>query len=339
MLETRIIDIIEGKRKAPITKALLTVMGQCYRFGSFMRHTLYDWVIPTTKLPIPVISVGNIVAGGSGKTPFVAYLAKALAQKKVAIATRGYRRKNRKTVVVKEKTTAAEAGDEPLMLARQLTEATVIVDRAREFSGFLAKEMYGAEILILDDGMQYRPLEKDLEIVVMHADDLFGKDHFLPRGYLRDSPKRLKTAHLIIVNGIQNREQYEIIDERLSHLSSAPVVAMNQSVINSVEVASKKIATFCAVAHPKRFYDTLKNLGCDIIDKEEKPDHIAFTKEEIVRLCNRASSAQVIVCTEKDFVKLPTDLSLSIPLIPLRIEVEPFFGQEHLETILQRLLS
>ena len=336
VLETHILDLIEGRKSSPVAKALLGAMSQCYRAGVSLRHFAYDWIIPIAQLQIPVISVGNIVAGGSGKTPFVEYLAKALAPKKVAILSRGYRRKSRKTVVVKEWTSPEECGDEPYLLAQKVPEATVIVDADRAFAGLLA-QILDADLVLLDDGMQHRKLNRDIEIAVMHADDLFGKAHFLPRGLLRDSPKRLKNAHHIILGGVRDEEHFSKLEKLIRHYSNAPITAMELFVENSTKLASKKVVAFSAIANPKRFHNTLKSLGCDIILSEEKPDHTAFTEEEIQRLANLAKGAECLVCTEKDAVKLPKNLHLHLPVIPVRISLTPTFGKEHLEKRIQEV--
>lgn len=335
-LETHILDIIEGKKKAPLTKALLGVISQGYRAGVALRHFAYDWILPTTKLKIPVISIGNIVAGGTGKTPFVEYLAQNFAPKKVAIATRGFRRKSKKTIVIKEDTPVEDCGDEPYLLAQKLPDSIVIVDDSRAFAGYLA-QIYGAEILILDDGMQHRQLHRDLEIVMMHAEDLFGKKHFLPAGLLRDSPKRLKTAHHIILTGVQNEEHFSEIQTLLAKYTSASITAMQLSVENQLEFMNKKVAAFCAIANPSRFYQTLESMGCKVISSIQKPDHISFTKEELEDFSKKNKEAECLVCTEKDFVKIPKDLLITLPIIPVQISYFPVFGKEFLEKRIQEV--
>lgn len=335
-LETHILDIIEGRKKAPLIKALLGLIAQGYRAGVAVRHFGYDWIIPSTKLKVPVISIGNIVAGGTGKTPFVIYLAKALHPKKIAIATKGYRRNCKKTVIVKKDTSPHMCGDEPFLLSQKLPEATVIVDESRAFAGYLA-QIYGAEVLLLDDGMQHRQLHRDMEIVVMHSDDLFGKGNYLPAGLLRDSPRRLKRATHIILNGIHDEEHFAKVTELLASYTSAPITAMDIVIENKEEVAGKKVACFCGIASPSRFKSTLARLGCEIESSIEKPDHVAFTKEELETFCSKVKGADCLVCTEKDFVKLPKDLTLPLPIVAVRISHIPSFGKESLEKRIQEV--
>jgi tetraacyldisaccharide 4'-kinase len=337
-IETRVIDIIEGKKAAPVTKALLKMMSECYRCGVALRNFAYDFVLTQTKLSIPVVSVGNIVAGGTGKTPFIHYLAKALGESQVAILSRGYRRSGKGTVVVKSETTPEECGDEPALLFQKLPHAHIIVDPNRVQSGMIAQTL-GAKVILLDDGMQHRQLHRNIEIGVMDARDLFGRGHFLPRGFLRDSPKRLSKADLIILNGV--KEDLESLTSRIRHYTQAPITVMELVVENNIELASKKVGLFCAIAAPDRFKDTLKNMCCDIVFQEIKADHLPFTQEEVERLAVLAHDhgAECLVCTEKDRVKLPKDLKLSIPLVVAKIALKPTFGKEHLEKIIQEVLQ
>lgn len=338
MVEMRILEIIEGKRSAPLTKALLNLLSQGYRAGIALRHFAYDFFIPATKLSPTVISIGNIVAGGTGKTPFVQYLSKALGESKVAILSRGYRRKGIKTTLVKENTPIEESGDEPALLAQKLPQARVIVGANRIVSGMIAQSI-GAQIILLDDGMQHRQLHRDIEIGIMDARDLFGKGHYLPRGFLRDSPKRLAKADLIILNGVKDQTHFDSLTAQIRQYSQAPITAMSLIVENSPLLASKKVAAFCGIAAPDRFIDTLKTLGCDIVLLERKGDHLPFDQEELEQLANRAHDlgAECLVCTEKDAIKLPKKIPLRLPLIAVKIALKPTFGCEHLEKIIKEV--
>ena len=340
-LETKILDIIAGKKTAPVAKGLLNVLSRAYHAGIIIRHAAYDWVIPQQKLPLPVISVGNIVAGGTGKTPFVRYLAFEIGKrKKVAVLSRGYRRKGKSHLLVKEGMDPKECGDEPAWLAQKLPNANVIVGTDRGYTGWIA-QILNSEVILLDDGMQYLALARDYEIALMHADDLFGKGFYLPRGLLRDSPKQLSKARLIVVGGVQDEEEYEKLKQELSRYSSAPITVMSLQIENGDAFASKKVAAFSAIAHPHRFYDTLKSLGCSLIETLEHPDHIPFELQEIEYLANRAfdQGAEILACTEKDAVKLPENLRLRLPIIPMEITLVPTFGKEHLAHLIEEVIQ
>ena len=236
--------------------------------------------------------------------------------------------------------TPLECGDEPYWLAKTLPKARVLVGSDRVYSGYVA-QVLDVDLILLDDGMQYRRLQRDIEIGVMHADDLFGSGFYLPRGLLRDSPKRLSKADLIIVNGVENEEQFERVEKEIRPYTNAPITAMKLDVENGSLFASKKVAAFSAIAKPKRFHNTLKSLGCEIVESIENPDHVPFEKEEIEHLANRAldKGADLLVCTEKDAVKLPEGMSVRLPIKPLEITLSPVFGKENIEQIIKEVLA
>lgn len=320
-----------------LPKTLLRLMSLTYQGSVATRHFAYDWILPSTKLSIPVISVGNIVAGGTGKTPTTYFLAKYLIEKgkKVAILSRGYKRKSKKTLLVKEGMSPEECGDEPLWLATLLPKAFVLVGASRSQTGRLA-EALGAEVILLDDGMQHRPLQRDIEIGVMHNGDLFGGGHFLPLGLLRDHPRRLANAHLIFLTGISSAEEYEKAKAKVAPYTRAPLIAMEQTILNGSEITSKKVASFCAIGAPSRFQTTLRSLGCTVVEALENPDHDPFSPEELELLANRAFNrgATHLVCTEKDAVKLPHDLKTRLPIHVLKTALSPTFGKQHIQDIL-----
>lgn len=333
-LETKLHEILSGEKKAPFAKSFFYFLSQGYRAGVALRHLAYDYLIPTRAAPAFTISVGNIVAGGTGKTPIVHYLAKRLSEKgRVAILSRGYKRQSKEALIAKEGMGPKELGDEPYWLSQSLPGVEVIVGSDRIFSAHLA-QMADRNILLLDDGMQYRRLEKDLEIVVMRASDLFGGGFYLPRGWLRDTPRRLKAAHLILLTGVQNSSQFGRLKATLSRYTDAPVTSMQLQVENGEEIRGKQIASFCAIANPSRFEKTLESLGCDVLKSLKKPDHEPFEEKELREL---AKSAPLLVCTEKDAVKLPKPLLDALPIFPLRISYQPQFGKEHLEQIIQEV--
>ncbi len=337
-IEQKITNIIEGKRPAPVARPLLKAISEGYRSLVALRNLSYDLGLPQTKLPIPVISIGNIVAGGTGKTPCTLFLAQQFSPKQVAILSRGYKRKKKTPLEIEADTPYEDCGDEPRLLKDKLPNCRVYVAKNRASSGLLAVKE-GAEILLLDDGMQHRKLYRSYDLVVVDAEDPFGKGHFLPRGYLRDSPKRLKKARLIFLFGIRDEHHFQEVERHLRPYTEAPLVAMQKTIENRVELSSKKVASFCAIASPHRFEKSIKSLGCDIVGQWEKPDHDPFFVEELQQFANRAKSkgAECLVCTEKDAVKLPKDLMLGLPLIPMRIALKPYIGKHHLDTFIQEV--
>lgn len=339
-LESHIISIIEGEKEAPISKALMRLVSGGYRTGSLFHRMAYDFLLPKTRLSLPVISVGNIVAGGSGKTPFIHYLAKELAPKKVAILSRGYKRKSNKTLVVTEDMLAEECGDEPKLLKHKLPEVSILVGKDRAYLGLQASAL-GAEILLIDDGLQHRKLHRDVEIITMEANNLFGGGHFLPYGYLRDSPKSLSYAHLIVLSGVKDKKHFNDIEKKLRKWTDAPIISMKAIYENREEIAGKKVGGFCAIARPQRFFKTLESLGCEVVSSSCKPDHDPFSTKELAILAQQAKEkgAERLVCTEKDAIKWSQALELALPITPLQMVLEPQFGGQHLETLIHGVRS
>ncbi|HSW86225.1 MAG TPA: tetraacyldisaccharide 4'-kinase [Rhabdochlamydiaceae bacterium] len=347
LFERWILDIIEEKKSFPLVKSFLYGASTIYRLASASKHIAHEkkW-LKAKKASIPVISIGNIVAGGTGKTPLVRLLAAELVKdKKVAILTRGYRSAIEHSGEVVEisseigaRIPVALCGDEPRMLAVQVPEAQVWVGKDRKESARRAA-IAGADVAILDDGMQYRSLERNFEIVSMDAEDLFGKGYFLPRGFLRDHPRRLSEADLIVVNPIRDKGHYDEIQARLSTYTESPIVGMRLRIDHAQEWCHKKIGAFCALAKPDRFFATLKQAGSMIVHSLTALDHMPIPKKHLENFSNASAEqgAEVLVCTEKDWVKLPEHLKLSLPIVILKTSLEIVFGQESWQGLIQKI--
>ncbi len=312
-LEKRMKEILEGRRRG---KTALWLLSLLYQAGVRLRHRMYRLhLISSEKVPAVVVSIGNIVAGGTGKTPLVHFLAQELSKEnKVAILSRGYKSqaefKTEPTLVTLSRT-AEEVGDEPLWLAQKFPHVQVWVGRDRVQSARKALE-HGVEILILDDGFQYRKLHRDFEVLVVAGEAPLSNGHFLPRGYLRDLPSRLHCANLIAVMGSQKLEL------------SIPQVLFERT--SPVSLVGKKVSLFCAIANPGRFLNQVQAAGARIVVSLIKPDHDSFSFQEIEDLALR-SKADLLVCTEKDFVKLPS-FKTSIPLLPIPLQLSISQGDE-----------
>ncbi len=307
-LETRMKEILDGKRKG---KRALWLLSMLYKTGVKLRHTAYQSrLLPIHRVPAVVVSVGNIVAGGTGKTPLVHLLASTLANDHtVAILSRGYASEAEEwdePTRVEPGMSADEVGDEPLWLAQKLPAVQVWAGRDRVKSAQKAVEN-GAEIILLDDGFQHRRLHRDFDLVVT-GDQPYSNGHFLPRGYLRDLPSRLENADLIAVMGNQKLD----VD--------VPQVVFERKI--SANLQGKKVALFCAIANPHRFIQAVETLGGEMVNTYIKPDHEPFSLEELNML---ARTADILVCTEKDFVKLP---KTTLPIMPLPLELSIAEGDD-----------
>lgn len=357
-LELYLKDIVRGRKKgflAFLIKALLLPLSWLYGFGVHFRNRLYEkgWMRRYFP-PVPlVISVGNIVAGGTGKTPTTLLLAGAFYERfTVAILSRGYRSKAEKLdtpVVLCEGQgpilPASYCGDEPYLFAQRLPKSIVIVGGNRKKASFLAAKA-GAQAIFLDDGMQHRRLARDFDVVVVDVGDPFGHGYYLPRGFLRDDIGSLARANLIILNHIQNEEQFTSAKMQLKPYSHAPMIGANgyvaairdltgQEVMLSGEM---RVGMFCAIAHPEYFRRTLEQEGFVVVNECILADHDTFKDkdlEQFAKTCAK-NGAKWLICTEKDRVKLDDGLHLTLPILWVQLELRIIAGQEEWQNFLQR---
>lgn len=349
-LELYLKDIVRGRRRgllALLIKALLLPLSWLYGFGVRFRNRLYEkgWMRLYFP-PVPlVISIGNIVAGGTGKTPVTLLLAGALVDRyTVAILSRGYRSKAEKLdvpVVLCEGEgpvfPASYCGDEPYLFAQRFPKAIVIVGGNRKKASCLAAKA-GAQAILLDDGMQHRRLARDFDVVVVDVGDPFGQGYLLPRGFLREDIRSLARADLIILNHITDLEQFKAVKTQLTPFSSAPVVGTKGAVVSirdlkGQEVAIEKgdrVGMFCAIAHPEYFRRTLEQEGFQVVNEFVLADHDSIELQELDRfsLASVKKGAKWLVCTEKDRVKLQEQPPSALPIIWLQLELRVMAGEE-----------
>lgn len=340
-------DVITERRASPaFVRGGLRALSYAFRAGVRLRHLAYErkW-LTTVKLPAFVVSVGNIIVGGSGKTPVVQMLARALESRcKTAILTRGFRSEiERSGRVVKTASGGQSAfppsvcGDEPFWLGMQ-TRADIWVGRDRVACGKAAIQE-GAKCLILDDGMQHRRLARDVEIVVVDAKDPLAKDRFLPRGRLRDLPSRLKTAELIIANHLTDPSREAELCHELKKYTDAPVVGVYVKPLEEEQIRNKRVGVFCGIGNPERFIETLKAVDADIADTLFLLDHCAPKEEQLRRFINacQKKGATRILCTEKDAVKLMPSFQGALPILPVKVQLEISCGKIHWDACLARI--
>ncbi len=341
MFELYLTQVMTGRRKNRILSLFLHVLSWCYQFLVFLRNFAYDrgWVRSKT-VSIPVVSVGNIVAGGTGKTPIVQMLAKELMEfGTCAILSRGYRSRVEKSgtsMRVVPETCPSESGDEPSFLVRTLPEVLVFAGKKRTTSAELAL-LAGAQVILLDDGMQHRQLKRDFEVVVIDAKDPFGGGHFLPRGFLRDPPKRLRGADLIVATHIEDEREYNAFKEQIARYSRAPVVGARMSA--DLDLRGKKVGLFCGIGKPERFIQTVRALGADIVGTLIAKDHGVFCQKKLdcfAQTCME-EKAELLVCTEKDAVKLSS--ALCLPVKPVKVDLKIVAGEPHLRIFIARLCT
>ncbi len=315
-------------------------------YGAFikLRNLLYDLnIFPVITPPIKVISVGNIAAGGTGKTPIVIFIVKLLNNKKISVITRGYKRRRKELEVVNHQKHYIEVGDEAYLLKRNLNSIPIIVEKDRVKACLSAKRMFSSDIVILDDGFQYRRLKKDLNIVVVDALFPFSNGYFLPAGLLRDEPSSLKRADLLILTHTDQvcREEKELLKTKLLKIKDFPIIETIHKPLYFINfitnekrtlswINKKDVFGLCSIGNPKSFERTLKTLGANIVELVKFSDHHRYTKKDLAHLEDK-----LVVSTEKDSIRFP----VPYPFWILKVEIEITKGKGTLENYLNRLLQ
>jgi tetraacyldisaccharide 4'-kinase len=272
--------------------------------GVALRNALYDrGVFKARKLARPVVSIGNISVGGSGKTPFVIALGQLLQQQGIEfdVLSRGYGRRSTAIAVVDPNGTPEQFGDEPLLIARKL-HAPVIVGADRYRAGLLAEKQFSSKLHLLDDGFQHRRLHRDFDIVLLPAEDQRGT--LLPTGRLREPLSALERADAIVLPDPAEKPQQ----------AKSVWRARRQ-----IEIAADgRVIAFCGIARPRQFFDALKAAHQEIAGTITFHDHHRYAQRDIDRLLalKKQTGASGFVTTEKDAMNLGT---LSAHLQPLRM--------------------
>ena len=333
-----------------------------------VRYALYRiGLLHRFPLGVQVISIGNVTAGGTGKTPVTEIFARTLAAegRKVAILSRGYRRKEAPwwqrmfTQVVTPPLVvsdgrrvlldAATGGDEPYMLASNLPGVAVVVDRNRVKAGRYAIKRLGCDTLILDDGFQYQKLKHSVEVVLVDSTNPFGNGNMLPRGILREPAKNLKRADIIFLTKCRG-DVSAVKEEIRKYNSSAEIVECNHTprVLRDVWsreefpldwLRGKTTCTLSGIASPKGFENSLRHLGAKVVWCERYADHHRYDASEILYALNRTADmgADALVTTEKDAVRFPRFETVPVRCLYLRIAIEILAGGESFTDIINRI--
>jgi tetraacyldisaccharide 4'-kinase len=264
--------------------------------SSFRRFAYRLGIFNTVRLPVPVIVVGNITVGGTGKTPLVIWLAEQLAQAgfKPGIISRGYGGKNDRSMAVTGNSDPAVAGDEPVMIAGR-TAAPIWVGRDRAATGIALLNAHPAcNLIISDDGLQHYRLARDAEIVVIDGQRRFGNGRLLPAGPLRESIRRLASVDAVVSNGVASDEG--CIEMQLQPAGFRNLKDATKSAPASAFVG-KRLLAIAGIGNPGRFFAQLETMGLQFAEKPF-PDHHVYTPEDLP-----TGSADAILMTEKDAVK------------------------------------
>jgi tetraacyldisaccharide 4'-kinase len=315
--------------------AALGVLSVGYRAALLARGWLYDTrLLSTGRLPCPVVSLGNVTVGGSGKTPLAELAALTLVALGAApvVVSRGYGRATRGVQVVADRQGvrlgARAAGDEPLLLAERLPGIPVIVGEHRFEAGRHAVEAHGASVIVLDDGFQNRTISKNLEILAVSARAPWGNGRLFPRGQLRESLSSLRRSHLVVVTNPSGDDEVDAITRTLRLQDSpAPVVTARYEALEArravdgarlplSELRGRRLLGFGGLASPRSFMETLRRLGVLLAGFVEFGDHHWYGEADLAEVTRRAglAGAEGLITTEKDAVRLR---ELALPRLPL----------------------
>ncbi len=330
-------------RKNTAIKLLLKRLSQLY--GGAVRYRLlksYRREGLRKKVPALVISVGNIVAGGAGKTPMVRWLARHFSAKgmKVSVVTRGYgrRRRNRNLVVLagdSRNMSWKYVGDEPYMLFRQLNNVPVIVGKSRYRCAFEAIKRFGSEVIIMDDGFQHWALERDIDLVLLDCRKPFDNGYLIPLGRLREPVSHLVRADAIVLTRVPGEEIKRRTGRMLNSIfpgiplfGSCHVPVAIRECATGIEhepqfISGKRVLAFSGIATPEDFFETLKRSGAIVIETISFPDHYEYGEEDVIRIIDTAKRKKVdfVITTEKDEVKLTDYVQMFNGLYSLVIDI------------------
>ncbi len=314
-----------------------------FRIGVALRHAGYNhgW-LKSRRLCRPVVSVGNLTVGGTGKTPLVANIAKMLLRNglKPSILTRGYgRRNNAGLIVIKpgegDKVRAQEVGDEPALLSRMLPEIPIVLSADRFRAGQLAEAQFHVDAHILDDGFQHLALARNLDLVVLDATQPISNWRLLPAGRQREPLSALRRAQMVVITRTDSADPKDL-EELVTKVSPHTRVFRSQTVLRGwtdawsgepvalAKIQVQKLAAFCGIGNPKAFFADLRRWGLDLVAEDAFPDHHVYTEGEIQQLTANArkNGATALLTTQKDAVKFSRDWKPQLPILSCEIEAQ-----------------
>ena len=373
------LEVIRERRHdsvGTVLKGILFFASRFYRRAVQFRLWLYDnRVIRNRAIGCLVVSIGNLSCGGTGKTPVVEVFARTLSQKgrRVAILSRGYRSRDRSIFTKLRKKFSSKkmeipprvvsdgknllldsvrAGDEPFMLASNLKNVVVLVDKDRVKSGLYAIEEFGTDTLILDDGFQYLNLKAHINILLVDSTSPFDNHHVLPRGLLREPIKNIRRADYIFLtksDGSEKLRHLKAFLRRQNHLAEIIECCHKPQYLEDVfqrgsrlpleYLKGKKVASISAIANPASFNAFLSELGGEIVEEVHFADHHRYRQQEMIDFINQAKAggAEIIVTTEKDAVRMPRLDRRDIPILFLRVQIDILSGQESFDQCISRI--
>ncbi|GAB6099445.1 tetraacyldisaccharide 4'-kinase [Halanaerocella petrolearia] len=346
-LEEYLLEVITGQResiKDKIVLILLTGLAWIYQGIIWMRSKVYDWGLKeSTDLSAPVISVGNITVGGTGKTPVVKMLASKLLESdhQSVILNRGYKGELEEDIGIVSDgqevlLSAQEAGDEAYMLANNLPSTPIVIGKDRSRTGEFTLQEFGPDFIILDDAFQHWQVERDYDLVVVDATNPFANGYLLPRGRLREPVSSLQRANCLLLTKADQvtPKRLESIKDKLREINTTAMIIttrhkptylrkIGNQEHKELDLEDQKVLAVSGIGNPQAFEQTLKDLGAQVVDEFRFSDHHTYTKEEVMEIFTTASEQDVdrIITTEKDAVSIDQELIAEINRQQINLEI------------------
>lgn len=352
MLRDRLIEIMSSTRPYPYFSLATLLQGGSILYGWAIRQRR-KWFeqgrLRSYRLPCAVVSVGNLTVGGTGKTPMVVHLAKFIQSHgyRVAIISRGYKGlSQKKGAIVSDGNTmtcsAAQAGDEPYLMAMLLGKVPVVVGKDRYAAGKIAVSRFKPDVILLDDAFQHLQLKRDLNLLLLDARLPFGNSFLLPRGRLREPLTALSKADAVVLTRSDKETSTRLPDmkdgaRRLPVFRSVhkgvirgvagahkPLLPLNELSVDVPDPAGMKAFGFAGLADNQAFFDTLHHFGANLCGTLAFEDHHAYDEKEIARIARTAvhAGADIMVTTDKDYVRFEHTVQLPLDLMVIGVDIE-----------------
>jgi len=329
-------------------RAGLALRRAAYRYGLFPRHHLNR----------PVVSVGNLTVGGTGKTPLVMYIAERLLERgwTPSILSRGYGRRRGGLIAIApqshRRADSREVGDEPALLAAALPEVPMVVGANRYYAGRLAEERFPVDVHLLDDGFQHWGLERNVDVVVIDVTQPLARSSLLPAGRFREPASALERADVVVLTRAEladptgHREIVVRLNRRAKVFEStlclrSLIDAQSGSPIAPDAMRGRRALAFCGIGNPRAFFADLRKWGFELVREVVYGDHHRYGRGELHRLAGRArgAGAEMLLTTEKDLANFPPTWKMELPVIACvaRLEIQDADAFE--EALISRLHS
>jgi tetraacyldisaccharide 4'-kinase len=376
-VETFVLEVIFEERRgtiAELTRGSLFFLSKIFQVAVKTRRLLYNLrILRDSTLGVQVIAIGNLTVGGTGKTPVVEKFARELRDqgRNVAILSRGYRSKPTplheriiNKLLLRADTTpprvvsdgrsllldSETAGDEPYMLASNLKDVVVLVDKDRVKAGRYAIEKFGCDTLLLDDGFQYWKLRgRRQDIVLVDCQQPFGNERMLPRGTLREPPSHLARASTIFITKSDGKTAE--LRKRIAELNStAGIIECVHHPLYLEDVFTgqrhelslikgRRVASLSGIAQPESFEHNLVSNGSELVYSKRFADHHRFSQQEVLNAINRSKKrqAEMIITTQKDAVRFPKIDRRDLPILFMRVEIKIVAGADDFQDCVRKI--